>query len=134
MNRLLQRSIVLVTLSICILVMGTAIVGAQEPGNSEPAPQMVPTDLLPPDSAEFDAVLSGKPTPAPEAIFDVKATPVEDGISNFMVKWKTAVPAKGWIEYGTGVDHLDQVAYPVDVHPVSCCVRIYAIGCKEAYS
>jgi hypothetical protein len=98
MNRLLQRSIILLTLSICILAMGTAIVGAQGPDNSEPAPQIVPPDLLPPVSSEFDAGPSAKPTPAPETVFDVKATPVEDGTGNFMVKWKTAVPAKGWIE------------------------------------
>jgi len=71
MNRFLQRSIVLLTLGVCILVMGIAIVGADEPDNSKPAPQMAPPGFVPLDSSESGAEPSAELTPAPEAVMDI---------------------------------------------------------------
>jgi len=132
MDRLLRRSIVLLMLGVCILVMGIAIVGADEPDNSEPAPQMAPWGFVPPDSSQPGAEPSAEPTPtpeaildievnlsepgteptpAPEAILDIEVTPAEDGTDGFTVKWKTAKAVAGWIEYGSSLDQLDGVAF-----------------------
>jgi hypothetical protein len=47
------------------------------------------------------------------AVLDVKATAVEGEPTSLMVKWKTMMPGKGWIEYGTDAGNLDQVAYDI---------------------
>jgi len=66
-----------------------------------------------PENAPTPAKPGAEPTPASEAVLDMRITPVEDGSGGFLVKWKTATPVKGWIEYGANPDHLDQVAHDV---------------------
>ena len=63
--------------------------------------------------AESAAIQPSGPTPVPDAILDLQATPANDGTRAFVVKWKTTTPVKGWLEYGTSADHLNQVAYDV---------------------
>lgn len=112
MYRFLRNSIILLTLSVCILTLGITAVVADGPEGSGSAPQMAPPDLLLSDSFESGAQLSAEPTPTPEAVFDIKVTTAEDG-DGFVIKWKTATPAKGWIEYGTSADNFDQAAYDI---------------------
>ena len=41
----------------------------------------------------------------------VKVARPTNSIGEFIVKWKTSTPAKGWIEYGPDTGHLKIVAY-----------------------
>ena len=63
--------------------------------------------------SESVAVQPFGPTPVPDAILDLQVSPADDGTRAFVVKWKTATPVKGWLEYGRNADHMDQVAYDV---------------------
>ncbi|MGB3219733.1 MAG: phosphodiester glycosidase family protein, partial [Anaerolineae bacterium] len=49
-------------------------------------------------------------TPVPDAILEMSAISAVNG-GGFTVKWKTALPTKGWIMFGVDVAKLDQIAY-----------------------
>jgi murein DD-endopeptidase MepM/ murein hydrolase activator NlpD len=76
-----------------------------------PAPDSAPATAATADKAAPNPPPSAAPFPALDAVLDMKVTPISDGAGGFVVKWKTALPGKGWIKYGTDPDHLNRVAY-----------------------
>ena len=109
MNQFLKRIFIITTLSLIFFAVGITFVSAQGPDNAEPAPLLAPSDPLLPDSSESGIEPAAEPTPVFGVVSAVKVTPVDDG-EGFMVKWRTATPTRGWIEYGISVDNLDLVA------------------------
>ena len=61
-------------------------------------------------------VLDTDPTPMPETtmgIYDLKIVPLSDGTSGYSIKWRTAFPTKGRIEYVANPGGPDGIGYDV---------------------
>jgi hypothetical protein len=67
-------------------------------------------------------------------ILEMTATRLADDPASFMVKWKTEVATKGWIEYGTDPTNLGQVAYDIRGESTVGTVAQHEPGSQEVQS